>query len=222
MNLDVWTAVDRYVNDRVVFEDDALRAATDAASRAGLPAISVTPAQGKFLYLLARASGARVILELGTLAGYSTIWLARAAGPGGRVITLEADPKHAAVARENLAHARLDRMVDVRVGPALETLPGLTDAAPFDLVFIDADKQNNAEYFSWALKLSRPGSLIVIDNVVREGAVVNVASDDPDIAGIRRLYEVLAAEPRVSATAIQTVGSKGHDGLAIALVTAAI
>ena len=129
MNLDVWTAVDRYVNDRVVFEDDALRAATDAASRAGLPAISVTPAQGKFLYLLARASGARVILELGTLAGYSTIWLARAAGPGGRVITLEADPKHAAVARENLARARLDRTVDVRVGPALETLPGLTDAA---------------------------------------------------------------------------------------------
>src|SRR5256885_587591 len=168
MNLDVWTAVDRYVNDRVVFEDDALRAATDAAARAGLPAISVTPAQGKFLYVLARASGARVILELGTLAGYSTIWLARAAGPGGRVITLEADPKHAAVARENLARARLDRTVDVRVGPALETLPGLTDAAPFDLVFIDADKPNVPDYFDWAIKLSRPGTLIVVDNVVLE------------------------------------------------------
>lgn len=218
MNLDVWTAVDRYVNDRVVFEDDALRAATDAASRAGLPAISVTPAQGKFLYLLARASGARLILELGTLAGYSTIWLARAAGPGGRVITLEADPKHAAVARENLARARLDRMVDVRVGPALETLPSLTDAAPFDLVFIDADKPNVPEYFDWAIKLSRPGTLIVVDNVVREGALVDDANTDPSVLGVRRLHERLSRDERVAATTLQTVGAKGYDGITLAIV----
>jgi len=174
--------------------------------------------------LLAQLRGARTILEIGTLAGYSAIWLARALPENGRLITLEADPRHAEIARANFAQAGFSDVIELRVGRALDTLPRLLAEAqgPFDLIFIDADKRNSADYFTFALKLSRPGTLIVIDNVVREGAVVNAASDDPDITGIRRLFEVLAAEPRVSATAIQTVGSKGHDGLAIALVTGAI
>lgn len=217
---ELWTAVDRYIDDHLVSEDDVLRAATQAAADAGLPAISVTPAQGKLLSLLARASGARVVLEMGTLAGYSTIWLGRAVGPNGRVITLEADPKHAAVARDNLARAGLERVVDVRVGRALDILPSLTGVAPFDLVFIDADKPNVPEYFTWAIELSRPGTLILVDNVVRDGALVDDATTDPNVVGVRRLHELLAGDQRVAATTIQTVGAKGYDGITLAIVNA--
>ena len=177
--------------------------------------------QGKLLHLLARAIGARNVLEIGTLGGYSTIWLARALPDGGRLISLEADARHAEVARANIARAGLEDMVEVRLGMALDILPGLAAEVgePFDFVFIDADKPNNAAYFDWALKLSRPGSIIVVDNVVRDGDVIDAASDSPTVQGVRRLLERLAAEPRVSATAIQTVGTKGYDGFAIALVT---
>jgi predicted O-methyltransferase YrrM len=182
----------------------------------------VAPNQGKLLQLLARMQGARSILEIGTLGGYSTIWLARALPPGGRLITLEADPKHAEVARANIARAGLDEMVELRLGRALDTLPALhrENRGPFDLIFIDADKPGYPDYFPWALKLSRRGSLIVADNVVRKGAVADANSVDPMVQGVRRFTELVAAEPRVSATAIQTVGSKGYDGLAIVLVTA--
>lgn len=213
-----WTAVDRYLTGVFVPSDPALDAALEASATAGLPPIQVSPNQGKFLHLLARAMGARTILEIGTLGGYSAIWLARALPPGGRLITLEADPRHAEVARANLARAGLANIVELRVGRALETLPEL--AGPFDLIFIDADKPSNSDYFTWALKLSRQGSLIVIDNVIREGAVIDAASADPNVQGVRRLNELLAAEPRVSATAIQTVGSKGYDGFTMALVIA--
>jgi predicted O-methyltransferase YrrM len=218
-----WTAVDRYLTDLFVPPDAALEAALQASAAAGLPAISVSPNQGKLLHLLARAQGARAVLEIGTLGGYSTIWLARALPEGGRLITLEADPKHAEVARANLARAGLAGVVELRLGPALETLPQLAAerAGPFDLIFIDADKPGYADYFAWALRLSRRGSLIIADNVVRGGGVVDAASGDPRVQGVRRFNELLAAEPRVSATAIQTVGSKGYDGFAVALVTAA-
>jgi predicted O-methyltransferase YrrM len=201
--------------------DPALAAALDASAAAGLPAINVSPNQGKLLHLLARLQGARAVLEIGTLGGYSTIWLARALPEGGRLITLEADPKHAEVARANIARAGLAGVVELRLGPALETLPQLAfeGLGLFDLVFIDADKPSTADYFAWALRLSRRGSLIVVDNVVREGAVADAASDDPKVQGVRRFYERLASEPGVSATAIQTVGTKGYDGFAIALVT---
>jgi predicted O-methyltransferase YrrM len=219
-----WVAVDRYITDLLVPADHVLHGVLTTAEAAHLPPISVAPNQGKLLMLLAQLRGARTILEIGTLAGYSAIWLARALPENGRLITLEADPRHAEIARANFAQAGFSDVIELRVGRALDTLPRLLAEAqgPFDLIFIDADKRNSADYFTFALKLSRPGTLIVIDNVVREGAVVNAASDDPDITGIRRLFELLAAEPRVSATAIQTVGSKGHDGLAIALVTGAI
>jgi predicted O-methyltransferase YrrM len=218
MSTELWSAVDQYVTDSLVGEDAALRDATEAAVKAGLPPISVTPSQGKFLYLLARLQGARNILEIGTLAAYSTIWLARAVGHDGKVITLESDTKHADVARGNLARGGLDDIVDVRVGKALETLPDVVSSAPFDLIFIDADKPSMPEYFQWALRLSRPGSVIVLDNVVREGAVIDSASTDPSVLGVRRLNDMLATETRVSATTIQTVGSKGYDGFTIALV----
>ena len=208
--------VDRYISETLVQPDDALAAALEASDAAGLPPISVSPAHGKLLWLLARTLGAKRILEIGTLGGYSTLWLARGLAPGGRLITLEALEKHAAVARANLERARLADRVEIRVGKALDTLPQL--AGPFDLTFIDADKQNNAEYFRWALKLSRPGSLIIVDNVVRDGAVIDAASRDAAVQGVRRLYELIAAEPRVAATAVQTVGVKGYDGFAIALV----
>jgi predicted O-methyltransferase YrrM len=211
-----WDEVDRYISDTLVQPDAALSAALEASNAAGLPAISVSPAHGKLLWLLARTLQAKRILEIGTLGGYSAIWLARGLAPGGRLITLEALDKHAAVARENLARAGLADTVDVRLGPALDTLPHL--AGPFDLVFIDADKQNNAEYFRWALTLSRRGSLIVVDNVVRDGAVVDARSRDAAVQGVRQLYELMAAEPRVAATAVQTVGVKGYDGFAVALV----
>jgi predicted O-methyltransferase YrrM len=216
-----WRAVDRFVTGLLVGADPALDGALAAGAAAGLPPIDVSPPQGKLLYLLARIQGARSILEIGTLGGYSTIWLARALPPGGRVVTLELDAGHAAVARDNIARAELDGLVEVVVGPALETLPQLAGdrRAPFDLVFIDADKAATPEYFGWALRLTRPGSVIVADNVVRGGALADPASADPGAAGMRRFHELVAAEPRVSATTIQTVGVKGHDGFTLALVT---
>jgi len=220
MSQDQWSAVDRYITDRVVPSDPALDAALADSAAAGLPAIAVAPNQGKFLQVLARAIGARSILEIGTLGGYSTIWLARALPEGGRLITLESEPRHAEVARANLARAGLADRVEVRLGQALETLPRLRaeGLGPFDFVFIDADKVNTPEYFTRSLDLTRAGGLIVVDNVVRKGAVADSGGDDPSVLGVRRFYETLAAEPRVSATAIQTVGSKGYDGFAIALV----
>jgi predicted O-methyltransferase YrrM len=217
---DQWTAVDRYITDLLVPPDPALDAALQASAAAGLPAINVAPNQGKFLMLLAQIQGARNILEVGTLGAYSTIWLARALPADGHLITLEADPKHAEVARANIARAGLAQVVELRLGPALETLPRLAaeGAGPFDLIFIDADKPGYPDYFRWALKLSRRGSVIIADNVVRDGAVIDPASDDPRVQGMRRFNELLAAEPRVSATEIQTVGSKGYDGFALALV----
>jgi predicted O-methyltransferase YrrM len=220
VSVELWTAVDQYITDSVVSEDAVLRAASEATSQAGMPLISVTPSQGKLLYLLARFGQARNVLEIGTLAGYSTIWLARAVGPAGKVITLEYDPKHAQVARENLARAGVSDIVDVRVGQALETLPDVVPSAPFDLIFIDADKPTVPEYFQWALRLSRPGTLIMVDNVVREGAVIDDASTDASVLGIRRFNELLATETRVSATTVQTVGAKGYDGFTLALVGA--
>jgi predicted O-methyltransferase YrrM len=221
MTQEQWTAVDRYLTDLLVPPDPALEAALQASAAAGLPPINVSPNQGKLLHLLARLQGARTILEIGTLGGYSTIWLARALPAGGRLVTLEADAKHAEVARANLARAGLADVVELRLGPALETLPQLAadGRGPFDLIFIDADKPSYPDYLAWALRLSRRGSLIVADNVVRKGAVLDPASDDPRVQGARRFNELLAAEPRVSATAIQTVGSKGYDGFALALVT---
>ena len=207
-----WIAVDRYLVDRLVPSDPALEAALAAGDAA------VSPAQGKLLHLLALAVGARCILEVGTLAGYSTIWLARALEPGGSLVTLESDPACAEVARANLARAGLADVVELRSGPALDTLPQLR--GPFDLIFLDADKAENPEYLRWALELSQPGTLIVADNVVRDGAILGESSTDPRVQGIRRFFELLAAEPRVSATAIQTVGSKGWDGFALALVVA--
>jgi predicted O-methyltransferase YrrM len=217
----VWTEVDHYFTERLVPPDAALDAALAASSAAGLPAIQVAPNQGKLLHLLAQLRGARRILEIGTLGGYSTIWLARALPHDGRLITMEYERRHADVARANLARAGLADRVDVRLGAALDLLPALARERPepFDLTFIDADKQSNAEYFRWALRLSRVGSLIIVDNVVRGGHVVDAGSDDPGVLGTRRLMDALAAEPRVSATAIQTVGSKSYDGFALAIVT---
>lgn len=188
---------------------------------ASLPAIDVAPNQGKLLQLLARLCGSRKILEIGTLGGYSTIWLGRALPAGGRLITLEADARHAAVARSNIARAELSDVVDLRMGLALDTLPQIEREAigPFDFIFIDADKSNNPEYFKWALRLSRRGSVIVVDNVVRKGAVLDENSHDPDVQGARRLFQVAASETRVSVAAMQTVGSKGWDGFLVALVT---
>jgi predicted O-methyltransferase YrrM len=227
MTQELWTAVDRYICDRLLPQDPVLDAALAASDAAGLPPIAITPNQGKLLELLVRMHGARSILELGTLGGYSTIWLARALPPGGRLVTLEASPRYAEVALANIAAAGLGDVVELRVGPALQTLPELAaEGTGFDLIFIDADKQNNPGYLQWSLELSHPGSLIVADNVVRDGAILDAdASDsrlgDGGVQGVRRFYELLAAEPRVSATAIQTVGAKGHDGFALALVTGA-
>ena len=216
----LWFDVDHYICEVLVEKDPVLADALKASDAAGLPAISVSPNQGKLLHLLARSISARNILEIGTLGGYSTIWLGRALPADGRLISLEANEKHAGVARANIAKAGLADKVDVRLGRAFETLPLLAaeGQGPFDLTFIDADKQSNPDYFQWALSLSRRGSLIIIDNVVREGAVIDAASRDPDVIGVRRLNEIMAAEPRVCATAMQTVGSKGYDGFAIALV----
>lgn len=216
MSQQLWSEVDDYLSGVLVPSDPALEAALLASEKAGLPSIAVAPNQGKLLNLLARMIGARSILEIGTLGGYSTIWLARALPPQGRLVTLEFDPKHAEVARGNLDAAGLGGLVDVRVGRALDLLPSVE--GPIDLAFIDADKVNNPGYFEAALKLVRPGGVIVVDNVVRGGAVANAASEDPNVQGIRRLHEMISAEPRVDATAFQTVGAKGYDGLTIALV----
>jgi predicted O-methyltransferase YrrM len=216
MSEESWTAIDRYVTDLLLPQDPVLDEVLRASDAAGLPAINVAPNQGKMLQILALSVGARAILEIGTLGGYSTIWLARALAPGGRLVTLEADPKHAAVARDNLARAGLGDSVEVRVGRAIETLPTLE--GPFDLVFIDADKASTTEYFAWAVKLTRRGGLIVVDNVIRKGNVIDAASTDANVIGMRRFLAALAAEPRVSATVVQTVGSKGHDGFALAIV----
>jgi len=212
--------VDQYLGALFAPHDPALESALAASTAGGLPEIQVSPPLGKLLQLLARLQKAHAILEIGTLGGYSTIWLARALTPGGRVVTLEFDPKHAEVARANFARAGLADSIEVHVGRAIDTLPRLAaeGRGPFDLVFIDADKGSNPDYFSWALRLTRPGSLIVIDNVVRDGKVTDASSADPDVQGTRRALEMMAAEPRVAATAIQTVGVKGWDGFAIALV----
>ncbi len=222
MNQEQWTAVDRYLTELLLPADPVLAAALEASTAAGLPPIHVSPPQGRLLELLARLQGARSILEIGTLGGYSTIWLARALPPGGRLVTLEVDPKHAAVARANFARAGLDGAIDLRLGPALDTLPLLVaeGAGPFDLIFIDADKAGYPDYLPWALRLARRGSVIIADNVVRHGAVADAASGDAAVQGVRRFNALLAAERRVSATAIQTVGSKGYDGFALALVVA--
>jgi predicted O-methyltransferase YrrM len=217
-----WTEVDRYFSDSLIPDDPILESALETSVTAGLPAISVSPNQGKLLQILAQILGARSILEIGTLGGYSTIWLARGLRAGGRLITLEVDPKHAEVAQSNFARAGLQEVVEVRVGNALETLPQLSAErrGPFDLIFIDADKQNIPTYFDWALKLSRPGTLIVVDNVVRDGAVIDADSTDPSVQGVRRFVERLSAESGASGTTIQTVGIKGYDGFAIVLVGA--
>jgi predicted O-methyltransferase YrrM len=214
---DKWPAVDAYLEQLFALTDPALEAALEDSRAAGLPEISVSPAQGRVLQVLARAAGARMILEIGTLGGYSAICLARALPPDGRLITLELEPSHAAVARANIARAGLAAAASVIVGPALDTLSTLT--GPFDFIFIDADKPSYPEYLSWALRLSRPTTLIVADNVVRDGAIIDAASDDPRVQGMRRFLEALAGEPRVSATVLQTVGSKGYDGFAVAVVT---
>ncbi len=216
----LWTDVDGYVEEHVVAEDEALRAAARASADAGLPPIALTPAQGKLLHLLARMQGARSILELGTLGGYSTIWLARALPPDGRLVTLELNPRYAEVAAANIQQAGVSSLITIDIGPARESLRALVDqdAGPFDLVFIDADKQSTPEYFELALQLTRPGSAIVTDNVVRDGALADAGSEDPGVRGMRRFHELLAAEHRVSATTIQTVGAKGYDGFTLALV----
>ena len=220
MNQEQWTKVDDYINTLVVPSDPALDAAVEASTKAELPAIAVTPNQGKLLHILARLVTAQRILEIGTLGGYSTIWLARALPADGRLMTLEIDPKHAEVARRNVEHAGLGKKVELCLGPALDSLKRLAaeKAGPFDLFFIDADKENIPDYFTWSLKLSRPGSVIVVDNVVRKGAVIESKSKDPDVQGVRRLNEMLAKESRVTATTIQTVGSKGYDGFTLVLV----
>jgi len=224
MTEDQWTEVDQYFSESLLPSDPILEAALEASVAAGLPAISVSPNQGKLLQMLAQILGARAILEIGTLGGYSTIWLARGLRAGGHLITLEVDPKHAEVAQLNVAGAGLQNVVDVRIGNAVEILPQLSAQrrGPFDLIFIDADKPNIPVYFEWALKLSRPGTLIIVDNVVRDGAVIDADSTDPSVQGVRRFIELLGAESRASGTAIQTVGTKGYDGFAIVLVNSAI
>ena len=220
MREDRWAAVDEWVTDLFGLADPVLEETLAAGEASGMPDIQISPAQGKLLELLARATRARTVLEIGTLAGYSTIWLARGLPADGRVVTLEYEPRHAQVARANLERAGFADRVEVVVGAALDTLPGLVgdDRAPFDLIFIDADKQGYPDYLTWSLRLSRPGTLIVADNVVRDGAVADPASTDPLVLGVRRFAELVATEPRLAATTIQTVGVKGYDGLAFALV----
>lgn len=221
MSEPTWRAVDDYFNGALIPADPVLEAAARLSAAEGLPDIAVAPNQGRLLNLIARIHGARRILEVGTLGGYSTIWLARALPDDGQLISLELDPHHAEVARTNIKSAGLSEKAQVRVGRALDSLEALAaeQPAPFDLVFIDADKQSNANYLAWAVRLSRPGTLIVVDNVVRGGAVIDADSDDPSVKGTRRLVDTIAAEPRLDATAIQTTGVKGYDGFIFALVT---
>jgi predicted O-methyltransferase YrrM len=220
MDKELWTEVDRYLADRIILPDAALSAALVESIAAGLPEIAVSPNLGKFLHLQARLMGARRILEIGTLGGYSTIWMARAVPPGGQVVSLEIDPKHAAVAQANIERASVADRVEILLGPAMESLAKLHDAdrGPFDLIFIDADKPNIPDYFTWSLKLSRPGSVVIVDNVVRNGAVIDSASPDESVQGVRRFNEMIAHEPRVSATTLQTVGCKGYDGFTLMVV----
>ena len=219
-NKSLWTKVDDYFGDLLAPSDEALDAAIAANHKADLPAIDVTPLQGSFLELLVRMSGARRVLEIGTLGGYSTIWLARALPKGGRVTTLELEPRHAEVAGANLKRAGVLNRVDIKVGPAADSLRALIKkkSAPFDLIFIDADKSGYPEYLTLSLKLSRPGTVLVADNVVRDGKVINPRSKDPNIQGVRRFAELVAAEPRLRSTVLQTVGGKGYDGFLIAVV----
>jgi predicted O-methyltransferase YrrM len=220
MTQELWTAVDTYIKDKMVPADPVLTQALQNAKDAELPPIAVSPTQGKQLHLMARMCGARKILEIGTLGGYSTIWLARALPASGRIITLELDPKHAAVARKNFALAGVANLIELRLGSGLESLPKLAaeGLGPFDLIFVDADKGNIPGYFEWALKLSRPGTVIIVDNIIRDGQVIDAKSGDPNIQGVRGFNEMLAKESRVSATEIQTVGEKGYDGFALVLV----
>jgi predicted O-methyltransferase YrrM len=222
MNDKLWNEVDDYIGG-LVEQDDALRAALDESAKAGLPPIHVSPAQGKLLMLLAQVQKARSILEIGTLGAYSTIWLARGLDPDGRLLTLELSREYAQVAHRNIARARLDTVVDIRVAPATDTLRQLIGEShpPFDLIFIDADKASYADYLEASLRLSRAGTLIIADNVIRKGAVIEAQTTDPNISGMRRFFERIRNEPRISATAIQTVGSKGYDGFAIGIVTSA-
>jgi predicted O-methyltransferase YrrM len=217
-----WEAIDAYIAENFLEDDPALRGALASSEAAGMPPIQVAPLQGKLLMTLAAAMGARKILEIGTLGGYSTIWLARGLAEGGKLITLDVNPDYAEVARGNVANAGLADRVELRVGKALDLLPQLRAeaAGPFDLIFIDADKPNTPDYFDWAVKLAHKGSLIVVDNVVREGAILAAQSENPHVKGLRGFYARVAQNPRVTATAFQTVGNKGHDGLAIVLVTA--
>lgn len=217
MSQELWTSVEEYVDGLLIPADPVLEAARKSSEDAGLPVIAVTASQGRLLHLLAKMLGARRILEIGTLGGYSAIWMARALPVDGRLVTLEFEPKHFTVARENIARANLSDRVDQRLGAALDSLPLLEaeGAGPFDFVFIDADKENCAPYFAWAVRLSRPGSVIVVDNVIREGEVANAESTDAMVQGIRRFNESVAAEPRVTATTVQTVGSKGYDGFTL-------
>ncbi len=216
----LWKEVDGYITDQLIPADPVLEEAQAANAAAGLPTIDVAPNQGKLLHLLARVAGAKRILEIGTLGGYSTTWLARALPEGGRLITLEFDAKHADVARKNIARAGLDGVVTLRLGAALDTLPLLVEEGegPFDLIFIDADKKNIPNYLKWSLKLSRKGTLILVDNVIRDGEVIDASSQDPNVQGARQLFDMLKSEPRLQATALQTVGSKGYDGFAMAVV----
>lgn len=221
MTEEIWAAVDNYFGNLLAPDDPGLKAALVASNAAGMPQIQVSAVQGKLLHLLARIISARTILEIGTLGGYSTIWMAHALPENGRIITLEANTKHADVARGNFASAGVANKVDLRLGKALDLLPLIAaeGRGPFDLFFIDANKSNTPEYFEWALRLARRGSVIVVDNVVRDGAVLNAGSDDPDIQGIRRFVEMAAKEKRVSATALQVVSGKAYDGFALLLVT---
>ena len=220
MNEDLWAEVDDYLTRTVVQPEDALEAALLSTAAAGMPPIAVSAPQGKLLALMATMVGATKILEIGTLGAYSTIWMARALPPSGRLVSLEVDPRHAEVARKNIAAAGLDHVTEVRIGAALDTLPMLEreGAGPFDLSFVDADKVNIPAYFDWCVRLSRPGAVIVVDNVIRNGAVVDSRSEDPAVRGVRSLNELLSREAQVSATTIQTVGSKGYDGFSVALV----
>lgn len=217
MSADLWTRMDAYIVDRLLPDDPVLAEVLAASAEAGLPAISVSAAQGQMLHLFARMVGARRILEIGTLGGYSTLFLARALPPDGRIVTLEYDPRHAEVARANFARAGISDQVDLRVGRAVETLPQLEaeGLGPFDFIFIDADKPSNPDYLAWSLRLARPGTVIVCDNVVRDGKVLDATSADASVLGVRRFLDLVGAEPRLTATAVQTVGAKGYDGFAL-------
>lgn len=216
-----WTAVDDYLTTKLISADPVLEATLDANHRAGLPSIDVSPLQGKFLHLIAQIAGVKRILEIGTLGGYSTTWLARALPQNGRLISLEFEPKHVEVARKNIARAGLSELVEIRQGAAADSLAKLyaEDPSPFDLIFIDADKPNNPVYLEWALKLSRKGTIIIVDNVIRNGEISSSASKDPKVQGTRTMFDMLSSNPRLQATALQTVGSKGYDGFAMAVVS---